>query len=243
MSITTVPETTDPSRRRARTRPAARLWIILSSLAISGYFVGQYATGTLQSLAANHVGLAANYADRGLFLLIAFYSHIVFAGLALAIGPFSFVQRIRDRHPRVHRLLGRVYVVCVLLGAVAGLIMATVNTAGISGFFGFGALAVLWGWFTVTAHRAIRRRDVRAHRAWMMRSFALTYAAVTLRLWFGILIGAQIPLALGTDATFTDLLMQAYAPLPYLCWIPNLVVAEWLIRRRGLPALRMTDGG
>lgn len=216
-----------------------RLWIILSSLAIAGYFVSQYMTDTLQNLANNNVGIASNYADRGLFILLAFYAHIVFAGLALVIGPFQFVKRIRDRRPGIHRLLGRAYVVCVLVGGASGLVMATVNTAGISGFFGFGSLAVIWVWFTINAVRAIRRRDVPSHRAWMMRSFALTYGAVTLRFWFGLLIGVQIPFA-SADASFMTILDQAYAPLPYLAWIPNLIVVEWLIRRRRLPTLRMS---
>jgi uncharacterized membrane protein YozB (DUF420 family) len=114
-----------------------------------------------------------------------------------------------------------------------------VSSIGFSGFFGFGTLAILWGFSTVKAYRAIRRGDVASHRAWMMRSFALTYAAVTLRLWFGVLIGVQIP-SLSANFDLRAVMANAYAPLPYLCWIPNLVIVELLIGRRGLPSLRMT---
>ncbi|NUK82752.1 DUF2306 domain-containing protein, partial [Streptomyces lunaelactis] len=76
-------------------------------------------------------------------------------------------------------------------------------------------------------------------QAWMIRNFALTYAAVTLRLWFGVLIFAQVPFAHGADP-FDAILEQAYAPLPFLCWLPNIVIAELMIRRRGLPALHLT---
>ena len=70
----------------------------------------------------------------------------------------------------------------------------------------------------------------------MMRNFALTYAAVMLRIWLPLLILAQVPFAgpagFDGDAAFAN----AYAVVPFLAWLPNLVVAEWLIRRRGLPS-------
>jgi predicted membrane protein DUF2306 len=82
-------------------------------------------------------------------------------------------------------------------------------------------------------------RDVASHRAWMMRNFALTYAAVTLRLWLGLLIGLQ---AIPGDFDFESAFANAYGVVPFLAWLPNLVVAEWLIRRRGLPSYRITSG-
>ena len=218
---------------------AGRIWIILSSVAIAGYFVGQYMTGTLQQLAVEHVGLAAHYAASGPFIETVFYIHITFAGLALILGPFQFVTWIREHHKRVHRFIGRVYLIAAVVGSAAALIMSTVSSVGISGFFGFGCLAILWGLFTIHGFRAIRRHDVASHRAWMMRSFAIAYAAVTLRLWLGLLIGVQIPF-LPPHFDFGSVFANAYAPLPYLSWIPNLIVAELLLRRRGLPSLRMT---
>jgi Predicted membrane protein (DUF2306) len=101
-------------------------------------------------------------------------------------------------------------------------------------------LAVLWGWTAWRAYRAIRQRDIRSHQAWVIRNFALTYAAVTLRSWFGVLIFAQVPFVHGANAT-SHIMSSAYAPLPFLCWLPNIVIAEFMIRRRGLPALHMTS--
>ncbi|MEV0117256.1 DUF2306 domain-containing protein [Streptomyces sp. NPDC050844] len=102
--------------------------------------------------------------------------------------------------------------------------------------FGFSAL---WGWTAWRGYKAIRERDIRSHQAWMIRNFALTYAAVTLRLWFGVLTFAQLPFVQGENR-FDTILAEAYAPLPFLCWLPNIVIAEWMIRRRGPPALRIT---
>ena len=212
--------------------------VTLVSLAISGYFVGQYATGSLQALGAEEVGLASTYANRPAVAQIAFYVHIVSAGLALAVGPFSFAKAIRRRFPAVHRWIGRVYLVSVAFAAASGLVMAFYNSAGFVGFFGFGTLAVLWAWTSYRGYRAIRAGDLASHQAWMIRSFALTFAAPTLRLWLGVLIGVQLLAGTGTDVD--QMLTNAYAAVPFLCWLPNIVVAELIIRRRNLPGLRFS---
>jgi uncharacterized membrane protein len=215
-------------------------WVALSSMAIAGYFVGQYGQGSLDSLAHQHVGLAAAYAPQAWPIHVVFYLHIVFAGLALALGPWQFSRRLRTRHPLVHRSIGRSYLISVAVGAVAALVMSMFSTVGLLGFFGFGSLAALWGWTAWRAYRAIRQCDIRNHQAWMIRNFALTYAAVTLRSWFGVLIFAQMPFVHGADSV-TTIFAQAYAPVPFLCWLPNIVIAEFMIRRRGLPALHITS--
>jgi hypothetical protein len=73
----------------------------------------------------------------------------------------------------------------------------------------------------------------------MIRNVALTYAAVMLRLWIGVLMGVQSPW-ITSEASADAAFANAYAAVPFLCWLPNLVVAEWLVRRRDLPTLRMT---
>ncbi|WP_202797089.1 DUF2306 domain-containing protein [Kribbella flavida] len=215
------------------------LAVALTSLAIVGYVLATYAQGSLATLAQNESGLATTYADRAAPVQAAFYAHITFSALALGIGPLQFAGTVRRRRPRLHRWIGRVYLVSVAIGSVSSLIMACFNSAAINGFFGFGTLAVLWGWTAWRGWRAIRTGDHLSHQAWMIRNFALTYAGVTLRLWLGVLIGVQLPFATGTvdvDHVFDT----AYAVLPFLCWLPNIVVAELLLRRRGLPSLALT---
>ncbi|MFF2078991.1 DUF2306 domain-containing protein [Kitasatospora sp. NPDC058162] len=238
MTSTPIP-TPAPTGNRPR-RGSPRLnWTVMTllSLAIAGYFVGQYATGSLETLGAQRVGLADNYAHRPLPVQLAFYTHIVAAGLSLTVGPFQFVRAIRRRGPGLHRWVGRLYLTTVGLAAAAGFVMSFFSAAGMSGFFGFGSLAALWAWTGYRGYRAIRDRDLPSHRAWMIRNFALTFAAPTLRLWLGLLIGVQA--LAGSHADGARMFSNAYSVVPFLCWLPNIVVAELMIRRRGLPGLRM----
>jgi len=211
--------------------------VLLTAVAIVAYSAVPYFTASLQDLAGQQVGLASTYASAPAFVQIAFYTHIVGGAVALVAGPFQFWRGLRARAPRVHRWTGRVYLVAVAIGAVAGLIIAPWSRAGYVGFFGFGALAVLWSVTAWRAYRAIRHGDVPSHQAWMIRNYALTYAAVMLRVWLPLLLMA--PLLLGQPWELDAAFANAYAAVPFLCWLPNLVFAEWLIRRRGLPSYRL----
>lgn len=242
MSTITRPEVAPPQPPQPR-RIATRVgwtWVLLTSIGIAAFAVTPYLTASLASLVESPTsGLASNYVDRPWFIVAAFYAHIVTGGLALVLGPLQFWRGLRNRRPRVHRWIGRTYLVAVAIGSVSGLVIAVVNEAGLVGFFGFGTLAVLWFVTGLRAYRAIRRRDIDSHRAWMIRNFALTYAAVMLRIWLPLLLLFQVLVpAPGTD--FEAVFANAYAAVPFLCWIPNLIVAEWLIRRRGLPSYRLS---
>lgn len=232
----TLPNPAAPGQRTGRFPQVNWTILLLTSLAVALYFPLQYAGGSLAHLAPRNVGLAATYANRPLPVQLAFYAHIAFAGLALLLGPFQFSKTIRQRHVRVHRAIGRVYVISVVVGGTAAFVMSFFSSVKLLGFFGFGSLAVIWVASTVTAYRAIRRRDTASHQAWMIRSFALTYAAPTLRLWLFALLISQLFLGVGFEQAYTN----AYAPVPFLAWLPNLVVAELMIRRRGLPALHLS---
>jgi len=212
--------TTYPSTWRTR---SAFWWILLSALAIAVYAPLPYALNSLADLGGNGEPLAANYAERSAVVRTAFYLHIGFGGLALLLSPFQFATRLRNRAPHVHRAVGRIILVSIAIGGVGGLVLAPLSLAGPVGTVGFGLLAVLWMAFAATAFRAIRRRDVETHRRWMIRTFALTYAAVTLRLWLFVLMAVQSGLA-GVDAGTA--FHRAYLIVPFLAWVPNLLVAE-----------------
>lgn len=140
---------------------------------------------------------------------------------ALLAGPWQFSDKLRARKLNLHRWMGRFYLLEVALGSVAGFVMATVSEQGLPTHLGFGALAVLWFFTGLQAYRKIRNGDIEAHREWMIRNFALTLAAVTLRNWLPLFLFAlHWPFP------------RAYITVSWLCWVPNLLVAEWMVRRR-----------
>jgi uncharacterized membrane protein len=187
-----------------------------------------YLTTSLETMSRNDVGIASNFVDRPAWFHLALYLHIVFAGLALALSPLQFSARLRARVPRLHRLVGRIVLGSVGVGGCAGLVIAPWNLAGPVGIAGFGLLALLWLSFAGRAFGAARRRDFVEHRRWAIRTFALTYAGVTLRLWVGVLISLQTGFGgIDEDLAFT----RAYYLVPFLAWVPNLIVAERFLRR------------
>jgi uncharacterized membrane protein len=143
--------------------------------------------------------------------------HIVGAGLALALGPFQFLPRLRSSHPYAHRWMGRLYLLGVLAGGSGGLYLAPFSYGGPVTHLGFGSLAVLWLATGLLAFRAIRTRRIEAHRRWVTLNFALTFAGVALRLW--------LPGMLAVGVSFDT----AYRVVAWLCWIPNLAVATVIL--------------
>ena len=119
-----------------------------------------------------------------------------------------------------HRWSGRVYIFAVLVGGVAGFTLALHSFGGVVTHFGFGMMAVCWVATTLNAYRHIRGGDLVAHRAWMLRSYALTLAAVTLRIYLALSQIAGIEFE------------AAYQAISWLCWVPNLLVAEWFVLTR-----------
>lgn len=235
------PSRTTPRRRRAVGR-VGWVAVLLTSLTIVAYSAVPYLMGSLEQLDPDRAPLAPAYSQTPTVVQVALVVHVVGAAVALFVGPFQFWAASRRRFPGLHRWLGRTYLVGVGVGGVASLVMAPFNTAGMVGFLGFGTLGVLWVWTGWRAYRSIRSGDVRSHQAWMIRNFSLTFGAVMLRTWTGTLVAAQA-FAGGDTFDFDAAFENAYNAVTFLAWVPNLVIAEWMIRRRGLPALRIVDPG
>lgn len=139
------------------------------------------------------------------------------AATALLVGGFQFLPALRRRRS-VHRWLGRIYATGCIVGGLAGLRLAFGTTAGTFAGVGFGLLALCWLYATTQAWRLARAGRFEEHRRWMIRSFAMTFAAVTLRLY--------LPIApmLGYD------FMVGYRLTAWVSWIPNLILAEAYMR-------------
>ncbi|MCA1798066.1 MAG: DUF2306 domain-containing protein [Xanthomonadaceae bacterium] len=157
-------------------------------------------------------------ANREGFLRSALIIHGAVGTLALALGPFQFVKRLRQIRPQFHRISGRIYLTCILISGVTGLWLSFYTPGGLPATSGFFVLAILWLLTGSLALRAVLKRDYAAHRAWMMRSYALTFGAVTLRIYLGL----GVPVA-GIEFN------QVYGMAAWASWAINLLFVEWLL--------------
>jgi len=140
-------------------------------------------------------------------------THMLIAPVALLLGPFQFLSRLRAKYPKIHRWSGRVYVAACVIAGIGGLATAFSASGGPVAGLGFGILAVLWVGTTLGAWRAAVARQFALHRLLMRFSYAMTFGAVTLRL--------QIPV--GFALGFSDYSAMSVW-LAYTSWIPNVIV-------------------
>jgi len=161
-------------------------------------------------------GMLAHIQERQL----AFVLHVFAAPVALATGLFQFLPNLRSRRPNIHRWCGRLYGVAVVTAGVAGLVLALgLFDRPVAGA-GFLILAVLWLGTTARAVQLAIKGRIREHQRWMIRSWALTLAAVTLRIYLPFFMGfGQMEYA------------EASNYVAWACWLPNLIVAEIYLRR------------
>lgn len=139
--------------------------------------------------------------------------HVAGGITALALGPLQLITR-RGKRLAWHRVAGWVYVLACLSSAVAGFWLALHSIYGPIASTGFVGLAVSWFFATAMGWRKAIERSFVEHRRWMIRSVALTFSAVTLRI--------LLPLSPMSGLGFDD----AYRVVSFLCWIPNLLMAE-----------------
>ena len=197
-------------------------WSVMTffSLGVAGYAAFHVAT--------DFVHLPPDVARNAFASPYGLRVHITASAFALALGPFQFLRSLRTSAPWLHHWMGRFYIAACLLGGLAGGAVAMYSSAGPAAGAGFLSLAVLWLACTSLAFAAVLRRDFVTHERWMVRSFALTLAAVTLRIYLpiGLMLhpgGFVLP----------------YTIIAWLCWVPNLALAElWLaVRRPSLSAV------
>lgn len=164
---------------------------------------------------------------QSMLYMATFYTHITFGSIALLTGWPQFSEGLRSRYLSRHRLLGKVYVTSVLLSSVSGFAIAMFATGGLVSILGFAALALSWFFSNVKAYITILNRNIEAHQNWMICNYALTFAAVTLRIWLPF-----------SQAVLHMDFVLAYQIVAWLCWVPNLLVAVLIIsqKRVGLAA-------
>jgi hypothetical protein len=151
----------------------------------------------------------------------AFFIHVYSSLFTLIAGFTQFSNRLLKSAPRTHRSLGYVYVIFVLaLSGPSGLIISFYANGGWISAAGFLVLSTLWMYFTTIALIKVKQKRFVEHRQFMMRSYALTLSAITLRVWKFVITNL-----------FDLPPMDVYAMVAWLGFGVNLIVAEWWIRR------------
>jgi uncharacterized membrane protein len=162
-----------PSSRRARFKTV--LWILLGLTTLFVFITSEVLLVT--DYAMYHAYRLQVIADRHLLI-----PHTLAGIFALLIGPIQFSSRIRQRYLKFHRVLGRIYVISVFIGAATGVALAN----GRPGLPGTSMQAVAWVVCTTAALITARNRQIIQHRQWMARSYAVTFTFVSsrvLNLW------------------------------------------------------------
>jgi hypothetical protein len=195
-------------------------WTVFAICTLYGLFA--LTMGALQLLAILGVAGAVHRATPTVFVV-----HALAGGVVLLCGPLQFSERLRSRFPRAHRAVGSAYILGVWVSALAAVRVAVAFDVVSVAKIQFVVLALLWFGTTTVGLVRIRRRDVASHRAWMLRSFALSFFFVTFSLWVPPLAQTGLPEAI------------SYPIGLFLSWAPNLAVAEvWIRRSRSRAAAR-----
>lgn len=152
----------------------------------------------------------------------SFYIHVFTSCWVLIAGFTQFNPWVLSGYRRVHRWMGWVYLVIVTtISGPAAFIMGWYANGGLPARTSFTLLAFLWVIFTLYAGYYAVRKKFQLHGAYMFRSYALTLSALTLRTYTYLLSLTAI------HASARDL----YITTAWLSWVPNLILAEILIRR------------
>ncbi|MBO9203465.1 MULTISPECIES: DUF2306 domain-containing protein [Niastella] len=153
---------------------------------------------------------------------IAFFVHVFTSMFVLIAGFTQFSTYLLTHYKKLHRIIGKLYVIdIVFVTGPASFIMALLANGGIPSRIAFTTLAILWIATTAKAWRSAMAREFTAHQEWMMRSYALTLSAITLRAWKWLLI-----------ALFHLRPLNTYMIVAWMGFVPNLLFIEWLIRKK-----------
>lgn len=150
----------------------------------------------------------------------SFYIHVFSSPFVILSGLFQFNRYFIHRQPKIHRVLGKIYVVVLIFIATpSGFLMGLYANGSYPTQISFSILSVLWMLSTVWAYRYARKGEYLLHAKWMIRSYALTVSAISLRFFTFCIHYFRVPISP----------VDAYILVSYSSWIVNLLVAELVI--------------
>jgi hypothetical protein len=154
------------------------------------------------------------------FFQWSFYIHVISSWFVMLAGIIQFIPYILKNFSVIHRIFGKIYVFLVLfLAAPSGLGLALYANGGLSTKVGFTFQCIVWWFITFIAWQEIRNRNWLLHTQSMIRSYAITLAAMSLRVLSFVMI-----------YNFGTKPIETYLTVTWLSWVGNLFIAEIFIR-------------
>jgi uncharacterized membrane protein len=196
-----------PTLREAFKRAA---WFVVVGVAV--YYIFAYA---LRYLTLDPATFGRHWSHAGILVV-----HIAGGILALVVGALQFSTALRRKHVRLHRNIGRVYLVSVGASVLSASYLLFIPERSLGFHIGIGGLAVAWVVTSALAFVAVRRRNFEQHREWMIRSYVVTFGFVNYRL-FGNLLDAL-------DIKSPD----RSAIVSFGCWALPLLITEAVLQGR-----------
>ncbi|MFD1673487.1 DUF2306 domain-containing protein [Alicyclobacillus fodiniaquatilis] len=196
----------------------ALIWVVYVNR--TTFFVDVHATKILE-----HKVLPVHFHKQ--IWLMVLRLHVVSASAAMLTGILGFTKRIFRQGSLWHRVNGRVYILASLFGALTAGYLAPRATGGLLASTAFNLMEAIWVVATIAAFIFIRKKQVLRHRAWMIRSYAMTLFNTSLHLW---LFCAHTLIGIAYDT--------AYVLSLWMAVLVNLAMAEWIARRTYRLAVR-----
>ncbi len=204
---------------RVRSRSQAKLVFFLIFFAVTAFVTYMKNARILDPSSE----IARHFAPGTLFLI----PHAIFAGLALVMGAFQFSNRLRSRYLRVHRVMGYIYVVSVMIGApIAIPLAARVDTPSLTA----ASVVQAFGWMFCTgvALYCIRTGNVQQHRRWMIRGYPFAMVFTVARL--------LIPSPPILRSGFVGIEIVVWTTIALAAFLPSAILELGSVVRRPAPA-------
>lgn len=147
--------------------------------------------------------------------------HISGGTLALLCGPWQFWTGFRARYVNLHRAMGKIFLLGVLMGSIGAFRMSVDSAFGWA--FGVSLFVLATAWLTAgsVAYYAIRNRRIEIHKVWMFRAYIITFGFVMFRI-----LSDYSPLS------HVRPVGERIVTIAWLCWTVPLLVAEVAMQLR-----------
>jgi uncharacterized membrane protein len=161
-----------------------------------------------------------SYGDYYFSRVNILFPHIILGIVAIIIGPFQFIPSFRNKNIHLHRLLGKIYLVCVVLGGITGMYLSLTSQVNLGYKFGLMAMSFFWASTGLMAFFSIKKRKIELHKEWMLRSYTITFTAFV---FTRLIIDVLQPLKIAEP-------VDIYALSVWSSWVIPLLILEMVIQ-------------